>query len=391
MPSLDLYTVRVMTLITVLMSSTATLFAWRANKSVLGMRWFCLGFLSMSIGSVLGMGAALGESYWLMIASWAGRFAGMIMVAQSIRMFRGFPLWSPTLIAVFAVTVSSLFSWWIFGRDDMAMRIGVISSAMAILTADAAYSMFSHVSRRDRLTHWATGFVFAFIAVCLGVRGVANLSGASRSGAFSAVSVEIIATIAAHVAFIGAAFGMLLASNALLRRAAESNAMFDSLTGLPNRRYFEERLQEAEVSAHETGRQVGIIYVDIDEFKQVNDTRGHQAGDELLRRASAAMLRVLRQGDCLARVGGDEFVILAEDVGHRSQLVGLVDRLSAAIEETPEPGHGPATRASYGAALFPDDGATIRDVMREADSDMYHAKRRRRQKARAANQSELHA
>jgi len=238
--------------------------------------------------------------------------------------------------------------------------------------------LFRQVAPRERRTHWSTAVVFAFVAIYLAFRGIARFSGSSAPGALSPITVETIATICANVAFIGAAFGMLLASNSRLTHAAERAALFDPLTNLPNRRFFEDHLLGAEQRARISGRQVGIVYIDLDEFKLINDTRGHQAGDDLLRSVSAAMAQVVRPGDCLARVGGDEFVALIEDVEHRRQLESLAERLSAAIDTTSDPESGRITRASYGLALFPEHGGTIQDVMREADMDMYQSKRRYR-------------
>jgi len=378
---LDLFTVRVMTLITVAMSSMATAFAWRANRSVPGMRWFALGLLSMSFGSVLGFAASAFDSYAFMIASWAFRFGGMVMVGQSIRLFRGFPVWPPVFTVAFGAIVAAFFCYWIWGHDSVELRTGVISWALSLIASDATASMFRRVARRDRLTHWTTGLVFAFVAVYMAARGVADFSGSSGAPSLSPDAVETAATICANVAFIGCAFGMLLAANARLTHAAERGALFDPLTKLPNRRFFEDELLGAEQRARASGRQVGIVYIDLDKFKLVNDTLGHQAGDDLLRSVSTAMAGVVRLTDCLARVGGDEFVVLVEDVEHRRQLDRLAERLSAAIKGASDAESGTMIHASYGVAVFPEDGSSVQDVMRQADADMYQAKRRYRRTA----------
>ncbi len=382
MPPLDLFTVRAMTLITILISCMATLFAWRINRAVQGMGWFVAGIVSMGLGGCVGIVASETDSYILMIVSSGLRFGGMILVVQSIRLFRGFRTWPRAVMALYVAATCVLFGRWLFGEDNLAMRTGVLSLAMALLTADGAASMFREVPRRERLTNWSTGLVFCFTALFLAIRGVVQILGAGRPGTVSHSAVEIPATICINIAFIAAVFGMLLASNARLRQAAEMSALFDSLTNLPNRRFFEDRLQQAEQRAGEKGSRLGVIYVDLDDFKQVNDTLGHHAGDELLRKVGAAMAQVLRPGDCLARVGGDEFVVLVEDIESRAQLAMLAERLGRAIGSASEP--GAVTRASYGVALFPEDGISLKDVMRGADTAMYLAKREGRQNLPAA-------
>jgi diguanylate cyclase (GGDEF)-like protein len=125
--------------------------------------------------------------------------------------------------------------------------------------------------------------------------------------------------------------------------------------------------------------------MDLDGFKQINDTLGHEAGDDLLRNVSNAMSAVLRAGDCLARIGGDEFVVLAEGVENRKHVELLTARLKAAVEKQRVLDDASLNvRASFGVAVFPEDGRSCRDVMREADAAMYHAKRQSRIEGQAA-------
>ena len=254
-----------------------------------------------------------------------------------------------------------------------------MSAAFALLTCDAALSMLRGVPARDRAVYWPTGIAFGFAAVYLAARAAVALSGGYGSNLLSPVPMELATTICGNVAYCGCAFGMLLASNAQLRYDAEKLALYDPLTSLPNRRLLLDRLLEAERRVLSEGGRLGVIYLDLDGFKQINDTLGHEAGDELLRNVSLAMARVLRADDCLARIGGDEFVVLIERVEGRGQIVTLAERLKNAVESQPISGDSGATmRASFGAAVFPGDGLSAHDVMREADAAMYHAKRRNR-------------
>ena len=378
MPHLDLFTVRVMTIISVFIASLATLFASRINSSVAGMRLFALGLLSLCAGSALALTATVSPARAMVIAGTVFRIGGMISVLQGVRKFRGFPVFRSSSIA--AMMSAFLVVFLAFGGGNFGMRVATISFALAVLAADAARCMIWRVPARHRLLYWPTGFAFAFASAYLIARTLAALSGwYGVSPSSQAVPIEMAIGICADITFVGCAFGMLLASNMRLKEEAETMALFDSLTNLPNRRLLFDRLLAAEHRAITQGLKLGVIYLDLDGFKLINDTLGHDAGDNFLRDVSAVMQSMLGPRDCLARVGGDEFVVLVEDLRDRRDLASLAERLNSAVKNEPVSGLFSETmRASCGVAVFPDDGESAHEVMHEADLAMYHAKRQRR-------------
>nr|WP_273028048.1 EAL domain-containing protein [Massilia timonae] len=162
--------------------------------------------------------------------------------------------------------------------------------------------------------------------------------------------------------------------------AIEQLAFFDVLTGLPNRRLLMERLHAMVEGAH-AGRGLGaVLYIDLDNFKSVNDARGHATGDALLKHVAAHLVDAVREGDTVARLGGDEFVILAANLGSDgasataaaqdlAQKVGKALRRPAMIDNQVYHSSG-----SIGVALPLRQGQTMHDLLREADTAMYHAK-----------------
>ena len=162
--------------------------------------------------------------------------------------------------------------------------------------------------------------------------------------------------------------------------AIEQLAFFDVLTGLPNRRLLMERLHALVDGAH-AGRGLGaVLYIDLDNFKSVNDARGHATGDALLKHVAAHLVDAVREGDTVARLGGDEFVILAANLGSDgaaatdaardlAQKVGEALRRPAVIDNQVYHSSG-----SIGVALPLRQGQTMHDLLREADTAMYHAK-----------------
>jgi diguanylate cyclase (GGDEF)-like protein len=162
------------------------------------------------------------------------------------------------------------------------------------------------------------------------------------------------------------------------RRRAEARithlAHYDALTDLPNRALFHEQLQR-ELARIAPGEQLAVMYIDIDEFKSVNDTLGHLIGDELLKSVAVSLGRCVRDTDFVARLGGDEFAIVQTGIRTADDVTGLVTRVLDTIREPYEClGHQVTTDASIGIALAPQHGADLDQILKNADLAMYAAK-----------------
>ena len=170
------------------------------------------------------------------------------------------------------------------------------------------------------------------------------------------------------------------ASQRLRRQAAEKEeqALSDGLTGLPNRTMFTDLVQSTLSGAGRRKHMGAVMLMDLDRFKDVNDTLGHHNGDLLLHRIASRLDSVLRNTATVARLGGDEFAILLTDAADRQQVVPVVRRILKVLEEPVVVG-GLALQveASIGIAMFPENGRTVDSVMRAADVAMYVAKEQR--------------
>lgn len=157
---------------------------------------------------------------------------------------------------------------------------------------------------------------------------------------------------------------------------AKSRALHDALTGLPNRVLLEDRVEQALRRSRRSKEPFAVIAVDLDGFKDVNDVRGHRAGDDVLRTLARRFEAVLRETDTVARVGGDEFVVVSTGTRTDEDAVMLVGRLRHALRR-PFLVDGATVEidGSIGWAVFPEDGATIEELLSRADGHMYATKR----------------
>jgi diguanylate cyclase (GGDEF)-like protein/PAS domain S-box-containing protein len=162
-----------------------------------------------------------------------------------------------------------------------------------------------------------------------------------------------------------------------LRRTDEKIAHlahYDALTDLPNRVLFREQI-ERELARTGRGEQFALLYIDVDEFKGINDSLGHHVGDELLKAVAARIKGCIRDSDLIARLGGDEFAVIQTGVRSTADVVEFVTRIHEAIRQPYEClGHQLSTDASIGIALAPQDGTDLDQLIKNADLAMYGAK-----------------
>jgi diguanylate cyclase (GGDEF)-like protein/PAS domain S-box-containing protein len=153
----------------------------------------------------------------------------------------------------------------------------------------------------------------------------------------------------------------------------------DPLTGLPNRRLFEDRLAIALAQAHRYRHRLAVIFLDLDRFKQVNDTLGHGAGDALLKAVSDRLTESVREGDTVARLAGDEFTLLLPGIHYAEDLAAISRKLVETLRQPfPVDGHPVRVTASGGISLYPEDGEEAEALLKNADTAMYRAKERGR-------------
>lgn len=160
-----------------------------------------------------------------------------------------------------------------------------------------------------------------------------------------------------------------------ISREREQLATQDVLTGLPNRMLFMDRLEQSLIRARRSGMQAGVLFIDLDRFKRVNDTLGHASGDQLICDVARRLREAVRSEDLVARLGGDEFVVVINDVVTLDDILQVVEKILAVVTEPFRIGGREIfSSCSIGVSIYPNDGTDSGSLLKNADTAMYHAK-----------------
>jgi diguanylate cyclase (GGDEF)-like protein/PAS domain S-box-containing protein len=216
---------------------------------------------------------------------------------------------------------------------------------------------------------WAGGFGAALAMPVRGERGTYGL--------LCAFSSRPRAHAEAESGFLGALASVL--SAALQRIHSEERlaylAQFDNLTGVPNRALMRDRFAQMLAQASRHGTRLGVMFVDLDHFKAVNDMQGHAAGDDLLKEVARRLSACVRSGDTVARISGDEFVVILGELSSAASAAGVAQKvLERMAAPFPLAGRETFVSASIGIAIYPDDGDNVDALVSAADAAMYRAK-----------------
>ena len=296
-------------------------------------------------------------------------------------------------ISAAGVTVISppAYPRYVAASDPAALEFEQLQSRLADGPCQAAYTSGSFVSVPD-LTR-ATRFPqFAAPAVQAGLAAVFAFPMRHGDQPLGALNLyrdvpgpldDQAVRTAQTLADVGAAYLL----NAQLRHDRQQAAdlahyqlLHDPLTGLPNRALLLERLEQAFSRSRRTGAVSAVLFVDLDNFKSVNDRYGHAGGDELLIALAGRLTGLVRPSDTVARLHGDEFVILCEDLHRPDEAADIAHRLHVGLTRPFQLAEGPVVlTASVGIALADRDIHAPADVLAQADTAMYEAKRARRQ------------
>lgn len=374
MHQLDFFTIVIVSAVNFLLAAMGLFFIHSLKTGSGGIRRCIIACLLISIG-IASLSMNLMDSPRANVVPANILFGvGGVCLLDGLRAFRGFRRPVRTYAAL-AATYAFGFSWFLFVHDDVRARFAIGSLFLGTLALFGFVTMAFRVPRRDRKVYWSTAGALGLHAGTLCTRAVMAFGGApvllyqpSMSGLIDLITLNILG--------LGCAFGLSVATIRRLQHRAEELALRDGLTNLPNRRSFEDRLEKAEQHARLTGKGIALIYCDVDNFKTVNDTLGHERGDQALRAVALRLRQLLAKDTFLARVGGDEFVVLLENAPTRQEVLALVEKLRTGLDGDPVFERDfTALGISCGFAALPDDVSKASDLIRVADAGMYQMKK----------------
>lgn len=272
-------------------------------------------------------------------------------------------------------------------RQDMANADGRIGTLFLTVSFDSLYRQTGWIAMITLLAAvaalWVSGLLLRHLdRSVLGPLQALNRLMAKVHGQ-SDLAVRARGSHIDEIDALGRGFNEMIEKVQDRDRQLARLAFFDILTGLPNRSAFLDRLEREVQRAAHGGHRLGLLFLDLDGFKQVNDTMGHDSGDQLLVEAAGRIREALRPSDAAARLGGDEFTVLVPDL-HDAGDVLMVARRIGDVMRRPFfiGGRELKITTSIGAAVFPEDGRDVPTLLKHADTAMYDAKRSGRDNSR---------
>lgn len=377
---LDNFTVDVITLLYMALVAVLTAGASRLARPVPGLRLLAGGLSAICVGSVFELTLVVwyGPRAYLLCSML--NFTGVALIVQSAHAFRGV---SPVPLRYFAWLFSLTaipYCYFMFVSDNVDFRSALTSAAHGIMLAEASICLMRGIPASMRSVNIPIGLCAACVAATRLLGSVLTVESVRHAIPIPVSRVDLANSLGSSMFVTALAFGMVVAALQKLREESARQAQFDVLTGLPNRRRIMEHLLQLEKKSRRLGQRVSILYLDLNDFKAVNDRLGHDAGDRVLGDVSAGIREILPPGQFFGRIGGDEFIVVIE--AGRSELNAVAGQIAGVVARIAD-SRGLHLGVSCGLAVFPDDGATVHDVLREADFRMYAEKQRRRLKQHA--------
>jgi len=371
-------TTLVLMFITLAMTSFIVMFLiWRINRGMPGVLcWLVATLLNIisAVTTLLNAQFGWADEWGPLVSNNISLAANMLVLEGSLR-FRGHDSirrWHFFLALIPIFVILSM----IFRQNPVSSLIFHDGITMSFQLLAGVVLIWRPANRGELEANLLAAIASILIGLTISWRLGLEIGGnslASRSTESAATQWYLFAGANLHVAWI---FGLSVACYFRSRQQAMALAREDSLTALPNRRWLDEKLSQTLNEAQRNDEQFAVIMLDINDFKQVNDTYGHSAGDKVLTELARRLGQVVRRSDFAGRLGGDEFIILARDIETDGALTQLLKRMRQQLNgPMPLSDANVDIRVSIGTAVFPVDGDSHDMLLGMADSRMYDDKK----------------
>jgi diguanylate cyclase (GGDEF)-like protein len=374
--NLDSRTMMVMLSALILLFSGLLALAGLQAGNTRGTQHWALGGLCIGLG--LGFSLlqqSLPGSAWVLVCGATLVALGIGFQFNGIQSFKSRPCnkYIPWSLAVL-VLIQNI--WFVVLHPDIHARAVANSLVFALGNAACARALFIRIEQPQRTAYWFTGASFSVVSVMLLLRAtVIFFAPANTYGLYSPTPINPATFFIISMAQLGLAFGFVLMLNYRLSADLHKLASKDALTGAMNRRSLEQEAARLLARCARTGEELGIMMIDVDHFKSINDRYGHPAGDEVLRRLAAVAQATIRSSDYFARYGGEEFCILLPSTSEKDARI-LAERLRHNYAELVMEFDGEVlcSTVSIGVSGSLHAGLEFALLVASADQAMYRAK-----------------
>lgn len=374
MIELDIRTLFFVATVTTVFMAIAMVVLWRTIPGERACRYWAAGAALTAAGFLLVWLRGVIPDIFSVILANALFVAGYGLVVIGVNVFMGEAARFGWLAAVvIGMFVSALY--FTYGVSDVGARIVVVSTLTGGMALWCAGRLAVGAPPGMRLTQGLTAAVFVLHGVPLLVRAWVTYVGGTTGGLFAPSVLHAVVFVDLTLAAIGLAFGFAAMTTRRLHLHLEKLASHDPLTGLLNRHALDAAIEREMARSARHLYPLSVLVMDLDHFKRINDTFGHDAGDAVLKAFAQAAAAALRRDDVLGRQGGEEFLALLPGSGHASALV-VAERIRAAVAATSllHDGRTVGVTVSIGVATARDSGSW-EPALRAADAALYEAKR----------------
>lgn len=379
MDLIDLTTLRITIILTSVVCMMALIAVWRINRNLPGVVQWVWGVSLNAITFLVGLTTTMGLlalPAYTFLTNVITLTAAAILLEGCLR-FRGFTSEKRWKLIFLLVPVFMLAIW--LNMDNTVRRYLFHDTVAIVLLLGASVTMLWRVQSRDELRVYGLTAIFSTLMASVFVfRWITAWTNGFVTPE-SQMQMNAIIFVGVLVYIIGLSFSVVAACYFKSHQNVLQLAWEDTLTGLPNRRRIDETLNRTLSQARRSAKRFAVVVMDLNEFKQVNDTLGHAAGDALLMEVGKRLTDFVRESDFVGRLGGDEFLLILGDMDDKASVDTALERLRNQIEGEASLFGNPVTVCiSIGLAMWPVDGDSLDGLLRTADRRMYTEKHQQR-------------